>query len=118
MQSEIILESRNFSINYDFGNKYVVHVANGISLSFNKLSGGTMYICVIKARAEELSCVADGILLSATVGERMRSYTRREQSGISKVLDLLRSLGYPSRKELISAIRNGVIVYSHNSARC
>ena len=45
-----------------------------------------------------------------TVGERLSSYTKREKIGISKVIDLQRSLGYASRKELISAIRNGVIV--------
>lgn len=104
------LEARKFTINYISGIKYEVHVSDELSLHFNKLNGGTMYVCDVAARASELGRVASSIMLSATVSQRLQTYSKREQTGISKVLDLQRSLGYPSRKEIANAIRNGVII--------
>ena len=47
-----------------------------------------MYVCDIKARAAELACVANNVLLSATMSERLSSYSKQERVGISRVLEI------------------------------
>ena len=41
---------------------------------------------------------------------KLNSYSRYERQGIERAVELQKALGYPSRKELIHAIRNGAVI--------
>ena len=48
--------------------------------------------------------------MNMTVHERLNMYWKSERAGIERSIQLQKSLGYPSRREVIHAIRNGAVV--------
>ena len=48
--------------------------------------------------------------MNMTVNEKLNMYSKSETAGVERAIQLQKSLGYPSKREVIHAIRNEAVV--------
>jgi hypothetical protein len=106
-----ILAESLYPIVYDQGKSYTVMVDSDLHIKFDKRPNG-FYVCnfsvyadVLRARFSPTSLVAVVTVQSLEV-----DYSKREIKAASFARELQRALGWPSRADLITALRAGTIV--------
>ena len=107
---------RMHTVEYNPGVSYVVLVDNNIKLVFTKRENG-FYICDIRKHMDALLRFHNSSQIrdersawTLSVHDREVHYTKREVRDAERARELQRALGYPSRQNMVDALRNGCIV--------
>ena len=99
-----------FNVKYRPMNDYTVYVSNHKPLHFSKMNEKSMYICDLKPYYNWYMSNRYVYHLDSDIDSRMRSLSRIQRDGVQKVLELQRSLAFPSINDIIYALRNGTMV--------
>ena len=100
-----------YPVVYDQGRSYTVMVADDLHIRFDRRPSG-FYACDFSKYADALRArfPPAPLVAVATVQSLEADYTKREIKGASAARELQRALGWPSRADLITALRAGTII--------
>jgi hypothetical protein len=106
-----ILAERLYTIVYDQGKSYTVVVDSDLHIKFDKRPDG-FYVCDFSVYADVLRAKFSSTSLVgvATVQSLEADYSKRKIKAAFVARELQRALGWPSRADLITALRVGTIV--------